>query len=339
MKLARLMAPYKMQMEEAPVPEITEDQVLLKIKAFGVCASDMQIYHGLHKYAAMPVVMGHELSAVIEKAGSNVTDYKVGDKVTVEPQLYCGKCYPCKIGRFNVCEHLKVLGVHTDGGNCEYLALDPKYLHHVPETLSDEQVALIEPLAVGVGSAKRSQRMKGGNVCVVGAGVIGNFAAQAAKGLGAAKVMLTDINQERLDYALECGIDYAVNTKDITLKEAIEQNFGERKADVIIDCVAAPPVFQTILDAARPSSDIIITGNYKAPVTFELPRIQRNEINLLGHMMYVREDYADAIRLLEEGKITITKTVSQVYPFDQYPEALDFIDKNPEKVMKCIVKM
>jgi L-iditol 2-dehydrogenase len=121
-----------MQMEEAPVPEITEDQVLLKIKAFGVCASDMQIYHGLHKYAAMPVVMGHELSAVIEKAGSNVTDYKVGDKVTVEPQLYCGKCYPCKIGRFNVCEHLKVLGVHTDGGNCEYLALDPKYLHHVP---------------------------------------------------------------------------------------------------------------------------------------------------------------------------------------------------------------
>jgi len=339
MKLARLIEPYKIQLEEVPIPEINDDQVLLKILAFGVCASDMQMYHGKHQYCAMPVVMGHEASAVIEKAGANVTDYRVGDKATIEPQVFCGKCYPCRQNRFNVCEHLKVMGVHMDGCNCEYFAADPKYLHHVPDQLTDEQIALIEPLSVGVGSVKRSRMFQGGNVVVVGAGTIGNFVAQAAKGLGAGKVMVTDLNQDKLDYVLECGIDYAVNTEIITLKEAVEKIFGVQKADVIIDCAAVPSVFQSILDAARPNSEIILTGNYKVPVELEIPKIQRNEISLIGHMMYVREDFEDAIQLLKDGKVTISRTVSQEYDFDYYPEALDFADKNPDKVIKMIIKM
>lgn len=339
MKVAKLAAPFDIQFEEAPVPEITADQVLLKINCFGVCASDQQIYHGKHKYAAMPVVMGHEVSATITEVGENVMDYKIGDKVTLEPQVACGECYPCQQGRFNVCENLKVMGVHLDGCNCEYFAVEPKYLHHVPQDLPDEMVALVEPLSVGVGSIKRSTKFKGGNVVVVGAGTIGNCVAQAAKGLGAGKVMVTDINQAKLDYALECGIDYAVNTANISLKEVIEQSFGVQKADVIVDCVAHPAVFQTILDAARPNSEIILTGNYKDPVQFEVPRIQRNEISLIGHMMYVREDFADAIQLLADGKITVTKTISQVYPFEQYVEALKFADEHPNDVMKMIIKL
>lgn len=339
MKAARLTAPYTIEFVELPKPEPKQDEVLLKVKCFGVCASDMQIYHGKHKYAAMPVIMGHEVCAVIEEVGSQVADYKVGDKVTIEPQVFCGECYPCKIGRFNVCEHLKVMGVHQDGCNCEYFAVHHKYLHHVPNDMDDELVALAEPLAVGVGSVKRSKLFKGGNVVVVGAGTIGNCVAQAAKGLGAGKVMVTDINKDKLDYALECGIDYAVNTAETPLKEAIEKTFGVRKADVIIDCVAHPAVFKTIIEAARPQSEIIVTGNYKEPVTFDMPVIQRQEINIIGHMMYVREDFADAIQLLADGKIRTDKTISQVYPFDQYPEALKFASDHPLEVMKMIIKL
>jgi len=339
MRLARVVGPYKLIFEEVPIPSVGDDEVLLHIKAFGVCASDMQIYHGKHKYAAMPVVLGHEVSAVIEKTGKNVSGFKIGDKVTLEPQVTCGVCCSCVRGRFNVCENLKVIGVHQDGCNCDYFALNPKYLHHVPDHLSDEEIALIEPLAVGVGSIKRSRTYKGGNVVVVGAGTIGNFVAQAAKGLGAGKVMITDVNQEKLDYALECGIDYAVNTSNAALKEAIERVFGDTKADVIIDCVAIPAVFQSILEAARPNSEIILTGNYKEPVELFIPRIQRNEISLIGHMMYVREDFADAIKLMNEGKITTHKTVTQIFPFEKYSEALKFADENPTKVMKMIIKM
>ena len=151
--------------------------------------------------------------------------------------------------------------------------------------------------------------------------------------------MITDINQAKLDFALECGVDYAVNTRDIILKEAVEQAFGNRKADVIVDCVAAPPVFQSILDAARPDSDIILTGNYKVDVPLFIPRIQRTEINLLGHMMYVREDYQDAIRLLYEGKINTEKFISQRWSFDEYPDAFIFADEHPMDYMKMIVKV
>lgn len=339
MKLARLVEPYNIQFEDVPIPEFSDDQALLKIICFGVCASDMQIYHGKHKYAAMPVVLGHEVAAVVDKVGKNVKDFNIGDKVTIEPQVTCGECYPCKQGRFNVCENLSVIGVHMDGCNSEYFAIEPKYLHHVPQDLQNEMVALVEPLAVGVGSIKRSRTFKGGNVVVVGAGTIGNCVAQAAEGLGAGKVMVTDINQDKLDYALECGIDYAVNTAKISLKEAIEQTFGVQKADVIVDCVAVPAVFKSIIEAARPNSEIILTGNYKEPVEFEIPMVQRREISLIGHMMYVREDFEDAIRLLSEGKITISKTVSQVLPFEQYQDGLKFADEHPLDVMKMIIKM
>jgi len=339
MKAARLMEPYKIVLEEAPVPQITPDEVLLKIICFGICASDQQIYHGKHKYAAMPVVMGHELTAVVQEAGSAVTGFKAGDKVTVEPQVYCGACTPCKQGRFNVCENLKVIGVHLDGGNREYMAIDPKYLHLLPSELDDEVAALVEPLSVGVGSIKRSRMFRGGNVVVMGAGTIGNLTAQAAKGLGAGKVLICDILQEKLDYALECGIDFAANTAKIPLEQAILDAFGPQKADVIVDCVAAPALFESILQAARPNSEIIMTGNYKEPVRFEVPLMQRREISLIGHMMYVREDYADAIRLLSEGRINTTKVISQRYVFADYPKAFVFADEHPEQVMKMIVRL
>ncbi|MDO4261828.1 MAG: alcohol dehydrogenase catalytic domain-containing protein [Eubacteriales bacterium] len=334
--------PGKFEFTEEPMPCIADNQALLKVLYIGVCASDQQIYHGLHKSVTedkLPRIMGHEVSARIEAVGANVKNYKVGELVTVEPQVFCGKCYPCMEGRFNVCEHLSVMGVHEDGFIQEYAACDVKYLHHTPEGMDPELAAIVEPLSVGVGSIKRSKRFKGGNVVVVGAGTIGNCVAQAAKQLGAGKVMVTDINQEKLEYALECGIDYAVDTSRISLKEAIEQNFGVRKADVIVDCVAAPPVFQTIIEAARPDSDIIVTGNYKAPVSFEMPRIQRREINIIGHMMYVREDFADAIRLLAEGKINTRKLISQRWEFEQYPEAFAFADAHPLDVMKMVIKV
>lgn len=339
MKVWKVVGPHQIEMSEAPIVENKDNEVLLKILCFGICASDMQIYNGKHKYAAMPVIMGHEVSAEIVAVGSKVEGFSVGEKVTVEPQVFCGECYPCKQGRFNVCEKLRVYGVHVDGFNLEYSAVEPKYLHKVPNTLTDEQIALVEPLAVGVGSIKRSQTFKGGNVVVVGAGVIGNFVAQAAKGLGAGQVLVVDISDDKLEYAKECGIDFAINTSKTPLKEAIVSAFGDRKADVIVDCVAIPPVFLDIIDAARPNSEIIVTGNFKAPVSIELPMIQRREINIIGHMMYVREDFADAISLLNDGKITISKTITQTYKFEEYKEALDFINDNPLDVMKAIVKL
>ncbi len=329
-------APYTIEYQEVPIPSITPEQVLLKIISIGICGSDIQMYHGLHKYMTYPVVPGHEVSAVIEKVGEKVTSFKVGDRVTVEPQIVCGTCYPCSIGRFNVCENLKVKGVHADGFAAEYVAIEPGYLHLCPKEMSFDLITLVEPLAVGVGSVKRSH-FKGANVAIIGAGTIGNLTAQAAQALGAGKVLITDFLDSKIQYAKACGIEYCVNTKDIGLVGAIEKAFGHRKADVIIDAAATKGSFMSALDASRTSSEIVITGNYKAPMELEIPRIQRREVSLIGHMMYVQEDFADAIRFLADGKVRTEGFISQRFGLRDLTTAFKYIDDHPNDIMKAVI--
>ena len=339
MRQMRITGPFTFQAEEAPVPEINAHEALLKINCIGVCASDMQIYHGKHKFMTFPVILGHEAAATVEKTGAQVSGFTAGENVAIEPQVFCGECFPCESGRFNVCEKLRVLGVHQDGFSREYVAIDSKYLHKVPPSMKKELIALVEPFAVGVGAVRRASRLAGSNVVVVGAGTIGNFTAQAAKALGAGKVMITDISQPKLDWAGECGIDYCVNTADKNLKEVIKETFGKRRADIIIDCAAVPAGFKSILEAARQCSEIIITGNYKEPVEFTVPLLQRQEISMIGHMMYVREDYRIAIELLANGKIRTEKTISKVFPFNEYVKAFEYADANANSVMKLLITL
>ncbi len=334
---ANLVAPFTINLEEVPIPEIKDNEVLLKVHYVGICGSDLQMYHGKHKYMTFPVVFGHELSASIVKVGQAVNDWQEGEMVTVEPQIACGECFPCQIGRFNVCENLKVQGVHADGYMAQYVAAEPKFLHRCPPGLDPQQVALVEPLAVGVGSVKRAGNYKDANILVVGAGTIGNMVAQAAKALGAAKVLVSDINPMKLALALECGADAVVNVAEKSLKDAIAETFGTRKADIIIDAAATRAGFQSILEVARPSSTIVITGNYKDPLEVEMPRIQRQEISLLGHMMYVREDFADAISFIQEGKIRTDGFITAVYPFRKTLDAFHWIDEHPNDFMKLLV--
>jgi L-iditol 2-dehydrogenase len=259
--------------------------------------------------------------------------------VTVEPQIFCGKCYPCLTGRFNVCEELKVMGVHADGFCREYAAVDASYLHRCPADMNGEWPALIEPLAVGVGSVKRGGDPRGANIAVVGAGTIGNCAAQAAKAMGAAKVLIADVSAPKLEFAKQCGIEYCADTTRISLAGAIEKAFGPRKADVIIDAAGVPASLSAILGAARRSSSVVITGNFKEPFSLEVPVIQRQEISLAGHMMYVREDFADAIRFAGSGAVKLGGLITQRFPLADLKKAFEFIDNQPAQVMKVIVTL
>lgn len=342
MKVARLMAPYQIEMQQAPIPEPGPNEVVLKNMYLGVCTSDLQIYHGKHAYAAMPVTMGHEEAGIVYKVGGNVTDWKPGDRVILQPQLFCGECYPCKTGHFNVCESLKVIGVHVDGCACEYTAVPAWNLHRLPDNVSFREAALIEPIAVGFGVVRRINEVTditGKRVCVVGAGTIGNLVAQACKAMGAGPVMITDILQDKLNLALKCGIDYAENTKEQTLAQAIDKCFGADKADIIVDSAANPFVFQSIMDAARKASIVVLSGNYKEPVQLDVTQIQRREITVLGHMMYIRQEFEDGLRHLSLGNIHTEGLITQEWTLDQYAEAFHFIDDHPADVVKMIVKI
>lgn len=342
MKVAKLTAPYQFEMQEAPIPEPGPNEVVLKNIYLGVCTSDLQIYHGKHAYAAMPVTMGHEEAGIVYKVGENVTEWKPGDRVILQPQLFCGECYPCKTGHFNVCEQLKVIGVHVDGCACEYTAVPAWNLHRLPDNVSFRDASLIEPIAVGFGVVRRINEVTditGKRVCVVGAGTIGNLVAQACKAMGAGEVLITDILQEKLDLALRCGIDHAENTREQTLTAAIEKCFGSDKADIIVDSAANPFVFRSIMEAARKASIVVLSGNYKEPVQLDVTQIQRREITVLGHMMYIRQEFEDGLKHLSLGNIHTEGLITQEWSLDQYAEAFRFIDEHPAEVVKMIVKI
>ena len=328
---------YKIEYLDIPKPEIKADEVLIKMKTIGICGSDIQVYHGLHKYMTFPIVQGHEGAGIIEEVGLNVTKFKPGDRVSIQPQIFCGECQPCLSGNENVCENLAVYGVHTDGMAQAYIAMPESVVVELDETMNYETGAFVEPVSVAVGAVRRCGEVKARNIVILGAGPIGNLVAQVAIADGA-DVLITDINDKKLALAEKCGIKHTRNTKDVELKRVISDQFGKRGADIIIDCAAATSSILSAINSARPASRIVIVGNFKEPVEIELPLIQRQAIDIIGVMMYVRKDYEKAIRLMSDGKVVVDDMITRSYDIRDFDKAYKYIDENPLDVMKILLK-
>ncbi len=330
---------FKVEYLELPVPEIAADEVLIAMKRVGVCGSDIQIYHGKHKYMKFPVVQGHEGAGIVARLGAQVTGLKIGDKVTVQPQVFCGQCAPCRSGHYNVCKNLKVYGVHTGGMFCEYFVAPASKVLRLPDTMSFDEGSLVEPVAVATGTIRRCGDLAGKNVAVLGAGTIGNLVAQVAVASGAKKVLVTDINEKRLDIARDCGIHACVNTSEKKLKDVIVETFGDDEADIIIDCAGVKAIFNEAVAAARCSSKLVIVANYKEPVEIELPLLQRREVDMLGIMMYLREDFERAIELISSAAVQTKPLISDHFSLSEVEHVYPYIDGNPEKVMKVVIRI
>ena len=186
-----MTAPGEIRFERVPVPQAGPGQVLVKIKRIGICGSDIHVYHGKHPYTSYPVTQGHEVSGQIAALGEGVTDLRVGQRVTIEPQVFCGKCYPCTHGKYNLCESLKVMGFQTTGTASKYFAVDQSKVDLLPEGMGFDEGAMIEPLAVTVHAARRAGDVRGLRVCVLGCGPIGILLIQSLKALGADVIALS----------------------------------------------------------------------------------------------------------------------------------------------------
>lgn len=338
--LQQLMTkPGEIIFQEVPVPEIGEDQVLVKIINIGICGSDIHVYHGKHPFTKYPVTQGHEVSGQIVKLGKNVTDLSLGQKVTIEPQVYCGSCHPCRHGKYNLCEELKVMGFQTTGTASEYFPVDASKVTPLPDEMSYKKGAMIEPLAVAVHAVKQMGDVSGLQVAVLGAGPIGNLVAQTAKGMGASKVMITDISDLRLAKAKECGIDVCVNTKEENFGEAMVAAFGPDKADVIYDCAGNDITMGQAIQYARKGSVIVLVAVFADIAKIDLAVANDHELDIKSTMMYRHEDYVDAIRLVNEGKVALNPLISKTFAFQDYLDAYQYIDANRETTMKVMIQV
>lgn len=325
--------PFQIKGLDTQIPAINKNQVLIKVVYVGLCGSDIHTYHGKHPTRTRyPLEFGHEVSGVVVKVGECVNHLQVGDRVTVEPQQYCGTCMFCKKGQINICRQAKGSSIFM----AEYAAVDGYMVYRCPQDMPFDQIALIEPIAVGVASVKHCD-YKHAKICVVGGGTIGNLAAQAACRLGAADVLMTDLVEEKVAYGKRSGIPHCVNTSVTGLEEAIKGCFGEDGADVIIDAAASVKGFEEILRASRPGSQIVITGTYSQMVEFAPPQIQRREIALIGHHMYVPRDFKKALELLSGGEIYTEGFIDRFFDLDEVGKAFEYIDKNRGLPMKVMI--
>ncbi len=318
-------------------PSPQENELLLRVMRIGICGSDMQILHGKHPYMTFPVVQGHEASARVAEVGGMVKGFSVGDKVVVEPLVACGTCRPCRDGNYNVCEDLKVLGVHQDGMAQEYFAVEAdKVLKLDPDTSYDSG-ALVEPTAVAAAAIRRAGDVTGKDVVVLGAGPIGNLVAQVARHSGAASVMITDVQPKRLERARRCGIDHAVDMRDTDVMTAVADHYGAERADVILDCAGVSVTIEQAIEAARAGTSVIVVANFKQPVSIEIPRLQRREVNLIGVMVYRRIDFERAVELIDSGKINSEEVITNHFPLNKFGEAFHYIDDHQSEVMKVLL--
>ena len=337
MKQQVMVAPGEIIFREIPVPEVDKNQVMIRVMNIGICGSDIHVYHGEHPFTSYPVTQGHEVSGEIVKTGENVKGFEVGQKVTVEPQVVCGECYPCRHGKYNLCEELKVMGFQTTGLASEYFVVDEEKVTALPDEMSFVHGAMIEPLAVAVHAVKQMGDVENKSIAVLGAGPIGNLVAQTAKGMGAKKVMVTDISDLRLSIAKECGIDVCINTKAVDFGDAMVEAFGADKADVIYDCAGNNVTMGQAIKYARKGSVIVLVAVFAGMATIDLAVANDHELDIKSTMMYRHEDYVDAINLVNEGNVKLNPLVTKIFPFEQYLDAYKYIDEHREESMKIII--
>lgn len=328
--------PGKIVFKKIPVPKPMDNQVLVKIHMIGICGSDIHVYHGEHPFTAYPVTQGHEVSGEIAEIGARVKGLRIGQKVTIEPQVFCGHCYPCTHGKYNLCEELKVMGFQTTGVASTYFAVDVSKITPFPENMDYAEGAMIEPLSVAVHAVRRAGDVEGKKIAVLGAGPIGNLVAQVAKGMGA-QVMITDISEYRLELAEKCGADFIVNTRNEEFGAAMVRCFGSDKADVIYDCAGNNTTINQAIRCARKGSTLILVAVFAGMASVDLAVLNDHELDLNTTMMYRHEDYVTAIEMVSKGQIQLRPLMSKVYPFGQYQQAYEYIDANRETTMKVLI--
>jgi L-iditol 2-dehydrogenase len=312
------------EVRDLPVPEVAGDEVLIRVKAAAICGSDLGIYNYTAAYSGMrlPVVMGHEFAGEVAETGATVEGYAAGDRVLSESVKACGRCGFCRAGMSNLCEGSTLFGIHTDGGFAEYVAVPQGLLHRIPEGMSYEEAALVEPLSNAVHFVDDVTPFKSGDLVVVqGCGPIGLFSAQLLR-LGGARVIISGLGVDgvRLRIAERLGFE-AVNIDEVDLVEHVMGLTGGRGADVAFVAVGAPPAVKQAMGLVKKRGTITVVGIFGSEVPVDMTRLVRRELTVMGAYDAKPVNFPTSISLIEEGKVNVRDVLTHRFSLDDAEEA------------------
>ena len=325
MKQVKLVGEKEFEFNKVSIPKVNPEQVLIKVKACGICGSDIHSYKGKHPFVDPPIVLGHEYLGIVEKKGSKVSsNIEVGDLVTSELALNCGECYNCRQGRPQICKNAKHLGnVGKDGAMQEYFTMRADKVHVLPDDATKVEGVMTEPTAVGVHAVRKSKFTVGDTVLVIGAGVIGNLTAQVLSAAGAKKVIVAELMKGRIEKAREMGLETTVNTGQSDLSDWLNKNIGTENLDLIFDCVGTDTTLNMAIENARKGSQIMLVGVPEEDLTLNMAFVQDRELDISGTLQYTGEDFSRAINFIANDKIEVKPLITDIYPFSEYKTAFE----------------
>ena len=334
--------PYCFEYSDFPDPGAGEDEVLIRVKACGICGSDVHGFTGKTGRRIPPLIMGHEAAGIVEDTGKNVKDFKKGDRVCFDSTVYCNKCQPCRNGLYNRCDKRQVLGVSTPefkrhGAFAEYVAVPSWIVFKIPDHMSFIQAAFLEPASIGTHAGNRPPVSSEDTVVVIGGGTIGLFVMQAAKLRGAAKVIVVDINEFRLGLANELGADKVINPLKSDLTETILKETQDKGADVTFEVVGYAQTFREGISITKTGGYLIAVGNLEQTAEFNLQELVARELTFRGSYASSGE-FSECIGLVASGKINIEPLISDVLPLKDGPGAFARLYKAEENLLKIVLE-
>ncbi|MCG7216257.1 NAD(P)-dependent alcohol dehydrogenase [Paenibacillus mucilaginosus] len=341
MKAAVMHHIRDIRIEEVPVPVIAPDEVLVKVMAVGICGSDLHYYsHGrIGKYVVeKPMILGHECSGDIAAVGSEVSGLQVGDRVAVEPGVTCGQCEACKEGRYNLCPDVQFLATPpVDGAFVQYIKIRADFVFPIPDSLSYEAAALVEPFSVGIHAAARTSLQPGSSIAIMGMGPVGLTAVAAAKAFGASTIIVSDMEPLRLEAARRMGATHTINVKEQDPLEAVQQATNGKGVDVAWETAGNPKALQAALGSLRRGGKMAIVGlPPQNDIPLNVPFIADNEVDIYGIFRYANT-YPKAIRFLDAGLADVQALVTDQYSLEQTGEAMERALNYKSECLKVVV--
>ena len=325
MKASYFLGDKKFEVRDLPLPEIGEQDVLVRVAACGVCGTDVHIYHGSKGSTDVkpPVVLGHELAGEVEKIGSQVTTVKPGDHVTIDPNIYCGKCHFCQIGKKQMCQNLYAIGVNRDGGFAQYCVAPETQCYQLDKEVPLKYGAMTEPLACCVHGIDRAGIRQGDTVCVMGGGAIGFRRFQLAKLSGASKVILSEPVAMRREIGKKVGAWACVDPIHEDIKERLKELLGTEGVDVVIECVGTSVAAEQAFLAADRGATILLFSVPKPESIYSLhlEEVFQKELTILGSMINP-DTHGRAAALINSGVLKLEPIITHSFSVEQVEEAI-----------------
>jgi len=331
-----------LQMRDIPEPVVSAQDVLINVKACGICGSDVHGYDGTTGRRMPPLIMGHEAAGVVAKIGAEVHSFRAGDRVTFDSTISCGKCLFCGEGDVNLCDNRQVLGVscgdyRRDGAFAEYVSVPQHVVYALPDSFSFEKAALIEAVSIAVHAAKITGIHPGDSAVVIGAGMIGLLAVQALRVYGCSKVIAVDLEESKLALARFLGADETLLAADSDLSPKLKAATEGRGSDIAVEVVGVQKSVLTAIDSVRRGGTVTLVGNLSPVVEIPLQTVVTRQLRLLGSCASAGE-YRECIHLMDTGAINVDPLISVLAPLSEGAEWFNRLYAREPGLMKVILQ-